>query len=93
MKLSFMPFFALAAVEALKAYPQLNASVEEDSIVYHPQENLGIAVDTERGLMVPVIRDAGDLNIAGLSRKIADIAERTRTNKVTRTSSAAARSR
>ncbi|RNI24362.1 2-oxoglutarate dehydrogenase, E2 component, dihydrolipoamide succinyltransferase [Flexivirga caeni] len=83
VKLSFLPFFALAAVEALKAYPQLNASVEDDSIVYHPQENLGIAVDTEKGLMVPVIRDAGDLNIAGLSRKIADIAERTRTNKVT----------
>ena len=83
VKLSFMPFFALAAVEALKAYPQLNASVEDDSIVYHPQENLGIAVDTEKGLMVPVIRDAGDLNIAGLARKIGDLAERTRTNKVT----------
>ncbi|WP_446664001.1 2-oxoglutarate dehydrogenase, E2 component, dihydrolipoamide succinyltransferase [Flexivirga sp. B27] len=83
VKLSFMPFFALAAVEALKAYPQVNASIEGDSIVYHPQENLGIAVDTDRGLMVPVIRDAGDLNIAGLSRKIADLAERTRTNKVT----------
>ncbi|GAB3488787.1 2-oxo acid dehydrogenase subunit E2 [Flexivirga lutea] len=83
VKLSFMPFFALAAVEALKAYPQVNASVEGDSIVYHPQENLGIAVDTERGLMVPVIRDAGDLNIAGLSRKIADLAERTRLGKVT----------
>ncbi|WP_265444149.1 2-oxoglutarate dehydrogenase, E2 component, dihydrolipoamide succinyltransferase [Flexivirga meconopsidis] len=83
VKLSFMPFFALAAVEALKAYPQLNASVEDDSIVYHPQENLGIAVDTEKGLFVPVIKNAGDLNIAGLARKTADLAARTRDNKVT----------
>ncbi|REF31476.1 2-oxoglutarate dehydrogenase, E2 component, dihydrolipoamide succinyltransferase [Calidifontibacter indicus] len=83
VKLSFMPFFALAAVEALKAYPQLNASVQDDSIVYHPSENLGIAVDTEKGLFVPVIQNAGDLNIAGLSRKIADLADRTRTNKIT----------
>ena len=83
VKLSFMPFFALAAVEALKAYPQLNASVQDDSIVYHPAENLGIAVDTEKGLFVPVIQNAGDLNIAGLSRKIADLADRTRGNKIT----------
>jgi 2-oxoglutarate dehydrogenase E2 component (dihydrolipoamide succinyltransferase) len=81
-KLSFLPFFALATVEALKAFPQVNASIEDDTIVYHGQENLGIAVDTERGLLVPVIKDAGDLNIAGLARKIADLAERTRTNKV-----------
>ncbi len=82
VKLSFLPFFALATVEALKAFPQVNASIEDDTIVYHGQENLGIAVDTERGLLVPVIKDAGDLNIAGLARKIGDIAERTRTNKV-----------
>ncbi|HEX5511940.1 MAG TPA: 2-oxoglutarate dehydrogenase, E2 component, dihydrolipoamide succinyltransferase, partial [Actinomycetales bacterium] len=82
VKLSFLPFFALATVEALKAFPQVNASIEDDTIVYHGQENLGIAVDTERGLLVPVIKDAGDLNIAGLARKIADLAERTRTNKV-----------
>ncbi|HZW44358.1 MAG TPA: 2-oxoglutarate dehydrogenase, E2 component, dihydrolipoamide succinyltransferase, partial [Dermatophilaceae bacterium] len=81
-KLSFLPFFALAAVEALKAHPTVNSSVEGDQITYHGSENLGVAVDTERGLLVPVIRDAGDLNIAGLSRKIADLAERTRTNKV-----------
>jgi pyruvate dehydrogenase E2 component (dihydrolipoamide acetyltransferase) len=81
-KLSFLPFFALAAVEALKAYPNVNSSVDGDEITYHGSENLGVAVDTERGLLVPVIRDAGDLNIAGLSRKIADLAERTRTNKV-----------
>ena len=82
VKLSFLPFFALAAVEALKAYPVVNASVDGDEIVYHGGEHLGVAVDTERGLLVPVIRDAGDLNIAGLARKIADLAERTRTNKV-----------
>jgi 2-oxoglutarate dehydrogenase E2 component (dihydrolipoamide succinyltransferase) len=81
-KLSFLPFFALAAVEALKAHPIVNSSVEGDEITYHGSENLGVAVDTERGLLVPVIKDAGDLNIAGLARKIADLAERTRTNKV-----------
>jgi pyruvate dehydrogenase E2 component (dihydrolipoamide acetyltransferase) len=81
-KLSFLPFFALAAVEALKAHPVVNSSVEGDQITYHGSENLGMAVDTERGLLVPVIKNAGDLNIAGLSRKIADLAERTRTNKV-----------
>ena len=81
-KLSFLPFFALASVEALKAHPTVNSSVEGDQIIYHGSENLGVAVDTERGLLVPVIKDAGDLNIAGLSRRIADLAERTRTNKV-----------
>ena len=82
VKLSFLPFFALAAIEALKANPTVNASVEDDQIIYHAQENLGIAVDTERGLLVPVIRDAGDLNIAGLARKVADLADRTRSNKI-----------
>jgi 2-oxoglutarate dehydrogenase E2 component (dihydrolipoamide succinyltransferase) len=81
-KLSFLPFFALAAVEALKAHPNVNSSVDGDQITYHGSENLGVAVDTERGLLVPVIKDAGDLNIAGLARRIADLAERTRTNKV-----------
>ncbi|WP_114905768.1 2-oxoglutarate dehydrogenase, E2 component, dihydrolipoamide succinyltransferase [Ornithinimicrobium murale] len=82
VKLSFMPFFVLAAVEALKVHPNVNASVEEDQVIYHPTENVGIAVDTDKGLIVPVIKDAGDLNIAGISRKVADLAERTRTNKV-----------
>ena len=82
VKLSFLPFFALAAVEALKAHPTVNASIEGDQVVYHAQENLGIAVDTEKGLIVPVIRDAGDLNIAGIARKIADLADRTRRNKI-----------
>ena len=82
-KLSFMPFFAMAAIEALKEHPIVNASVEDDTIVYHAAEHLGVAVDTPRGLLVPVIKDAGDLNIAGLARKIADLAARTRDNKVT----------
>lgn len=84
VKLSFLPFFCKAAVEALKVYPQINSSVDMDAgtITYHESENLGIAVDTDRGLLVPVVRDAGDLNIAGIARRIADLAERTRTNKV-----------
>jgi 2-oxoglutarate dehydrogenase E2 component (dihydrolipoamide succinyltransferase) len=82
VKLSFLPFFALATVEALKAFPQLNASIEGEDIVYHAEENLGVAVDTEKGLIVPVIRAAGDLNIAGLARKIADLAERTRSSRI-----------
>jgi 2-oxoglutarate dehydrogenase E2 component (dihydrolipoamide succinyltransferase) len=83
VKLSFMPFFALAAVEALKQHPKLNASVEGDSVNYHAEENLAFAVDTERGLLAPVIHGAGDLNIAGLARKINDLADRTRNNKIT----------
>ena len=85
VKLSFLPFFARATVEALKQYPKVNASINTDKgeITYHGAEHLGIAVDTERGLLVPVIHDAGDLNIAGLARRIADLAERTRTNKIT----------
>ena len=82
VKLSFLPFFALAAVEALKVHPIINASTDGESITYHHAENLGIAVDTERGLMVPVIRDAGDLNLAGLARRISDLAERTRARRV-----------
>ena len=84
VKLSFLPFFCKAAVEALKQYPQVNASIDmaEGTITYHESEHLGIAVDSDRGLLVPVVRDAGDLNIAGLARRIADLAERTRTNKL-----------
>ena len=82
VNLTFLPFFALAAVEALKTYPKINASIDGDQVVYHASENLGIAVDTERGLVVPVIKDAGDLNLAGIARKIADLAARTRVNKV-----------
>jgi len=84
VKLSFLPFFAQAAVEALRVHPSVNASidVEAGTVTYHDAEHLGVAVDTERGLLVPVIRDAGDLNLAGLARRIADLAERTRDNKV-----------
>ena len=84
VKLSFLPFFAKATVEALKVHPSLNANVDTaaGTVTYHDSENLGIAVDTERGLLVPVVRDAGDLNIAGLARRIADIADRTRASKI-----------
>ncbi len=84
VKLSFLPFFAKAIVDSLKVYPQLNASIntETDEVTYYDAEHLGVAVDTERGLLVPVIKDAGDLSIAGLSRKIADLAARTRDNKI-----------
>jgi len=83
VKLSFMPFFAVAVCEALKQHPVLNSSVEGDRIIYHGAEHLAIAVDTERGLLVPVIHNAGDLNMGGVARKIADLAARTRDNKVT----------
>lgn len=82
VKLSFLPFFAVAVCEALKVHPVLNSSVEGDEITYHSAEHLGIAVDTERGLLVPVIRDAGDLNMGGIARKIADVAARTRDNQI-----------
>ena len=83
VKLSFLPFFAVAVCEALKQHPVLNSSVEGDEITYHGAEHLGVAVDTERGLLVPVIANAGDLNMGGIARKIADLAARTRDNKVT----------
>jgi 2-oxoglutarate dehydrogenase E2 component (dihydrolipoamide succinyltransferase) len=84
VKLSFLPFFAKAAIDALKAHPSLNASIdtEKGEVTYYDHENLSVAVDTERGLLTPVIKGAGDLSIAGLARKIADVAERTRTNKI-----------
>jgi 2-oxoglutarate dehydrogenase E2 component (dihydrolipoamide succinyltransferase) len=84
VRLSFLPFFAMAAVEALKIHPALNAQldIENNQVIYHDAEHLGVAVDTERGLMVPVIRKAGDLNIGGLARKIADLAQRTRSGQV-----------
>ncbi len=82
VKLSFLPFFAVAVCEALKQHPVLNSSVEGDQIIYHGAEHLGVAVDTERGLLVPVIANAGDLNMGGVARKIADLAARTRDNKV-----------
>ena len=85
VKLSFMPFFAKAAIDALKEHPKLNAAIDTEAgeVTYYDRENIAIAVDTERGLLTPVIKDAGDLSIAGLARKIADVAERTRINKIT----------
>jgi len=84
VKLSFLPFFAKATLEALKEHPKINASIDVDAgtVTYHDTENLVIAVDTDRGLMVPVIHNAGDLNIAGLTKRIADLAERTRNSKL-----------
>jgi pyruvate dehydrogenase E2 component (dihydrolipoamide acetyltransferase) len=83
VKLTFLPFFAVAVCEALKQHPVLNSSVEGDQITYHAAEHLGVAVDTERGLLVPVVKDAGDLNMGGIARKISDVAARTRENKIT----------
>jgi 2-oxoglutarate dehydrogenase E2 component (dihydrolipoamide succinyltransferase) len=84
VKLTFLPFFAKATVEALKAFPQVNSSINEETkeVTYHGAVHLAIAVDTPRGLLVPVIKNAEDLNIAGLARRIADVAQRTRDNKI-----------
>jgi pyruvate dehydrogenase E2 component (dihydrolipoamide acetyltransferase) len=84
VKLSFLPFLAKAAIDALKAHPSLNAAIdtEKGEVTYYDHENLSVAVDTEKGLLTPVIKDAGDLSVAGLARKIADIADRTRNNKI-----------
>ncbi|WP_432486163.1 2-oxoglutarate dehydrogenase, E2 component, dihydrolipoamide succinyltransferase, partial [Kineococcus esterisolvens] len=82
-KLTFLPFFVKAAVEALKQHPSLNASIDGENIVYHASENISMAVDTPKGLITPVIKDAGDLNLGGIARKISDLAARTRNNKIT----------
>jgi len=84
VRLSFLPFFTLATLEALKMHPKLNAVIDTDKseVTYYDVEHLGIAVDTDRGLLVPVIRNAGDLNIGGLARKIDDLARRTRAGQV-----------
>ncbi|MFI1256827.1 2-oxoglutarate dehydrogenase, E2 component, dihydrolipoamide succinyltransferase [Streptomyces netropsis] len=84
VKLSPMPFFVKAAVQALKAHPVVNARINDDegTITYHDVENIGIAVDAEKGLMTPVIKGAGDLNIAGIARKTAELAGKVRTNKI-----------
>ncbi|WP_258805619.1 2-oxoglutarate dehydrogenase, E2 component, dihydrolipoamide succinyltransferase [Pseudarthrobacter sp. NS4] len=84
VKLTFLPFIAKAVAEALKQHPKLNAAYDEDKqeITYHNAEHLAIAVDTDKGLLVPVINDAGNLNLAGLAGKIADVAGRTRDGKI-----------
>ena len=83
--LSYLPFITKAVVEALKQNPRFNANIDTEAgtITYGASENIGIAVDTPRGLLVPVIRDAGDLNISGLAHQISDLAARTRNNEVT----------
>ncbi|MBF4462291.1 MULTISPECIES: 2-oxoglutarate dehydrogenase, E2 component, dihydrolipoamide succinyltransferase [unclassified Rathayibacter] len=81
-KLSFLPFFALAAAEALKAYPVINSTLDGDSIVYPDHENISIAVDTERGLLTPVLKNASELTLAQIASTIGDLAERTRNNKL-----------
>lgn len=83
VKLSFMPFFNLAAAEALKAHPKINSTIEGESIVYHPTENISFAVDTDRGLLTPVIRNASELSIAETAKQISNLAERTRNNQLT----------
>ena len=84
VKLTFLPFIAKAVAEALKQHPKVNAAYDEDKqeITYHNAEHLAIAVDTDKGLLVPVISDAGSLNLAGLAGKIADVASRTRDGKI-----------
>ena len=81
-KLSFMPFFTLAAAEALRAHPKINSTAEGENIVYHDGENISFAVDTVRGLLTPVLRNTASMSIAELARQIADMAERTRNNQL-----------
>ncbi len=80
--LTFLSFYALAATEALQAYPKVNGVLADKTITYPATENIGIAVDTERGLLVPVIKNAGDLDLAGFASSIGDLGARTRDNKV-----------
>jgi pyruvate dehydrogenase E2 component (dihydrolipoamide acetyltransferase) len=84
VNLTFLPFIAKAVIDALKIHPNINASYNEDTkeITYYDAEHLGFAVDTEQGLLSPVIHNAGDLSLAGLARAIADIAARTRSGKL-----------
>ena len=81
-RLTFMPFFVRAAVMALQQWPIINASIEGDNIRYHRQINMGIAVALDWGLIVPVLKNAGDLNFLGLQRGISDLGERARTKKL-----------
>ncbi len=82
VKLNFMPFFFLAAAEALRTHPKINAAIDGENIVYHATENISFAVDTERGLLTPVIRDAASLSLGAIAQQIADMAARTRDNKL-----------
>lgn len=82
-KLTFLPFIMKAAVEALKAHPVINAEIDDDIIRYHDVEHIGMAADTDRGLVVPVIKNAGDLNLAGLARQIGELGNKAKSNKLT----------
>jgi 2-oxoglutarate dehydrogenase E2 component (dihydrolipoamide succinyltransferase) len=82
VKLNFMPFFFLAAAEALRAHPKINAAIDGENIVYHATENISFAVDTERGLLTPVIRDAATHSLGAIAQQISDMAARTRENKL-----------
>jgi 2-oxoglutarate dehydrogenase E2 component (dihydrolipoamide succinyltransferase) len=82
VKLNFMPFFTLATAEALQAHPKINSSVDGETMVYHPSENISFAVDTDRGLLTPVIRDAASLSLAQIAQQISDLALRTRSNQL-----------
>ena len=81
-KLTFLPFIMMAAVEALKTYPKVNAEIDGEMIKYNASENIGMAADTERGLVVPVIKNAGDLNLAGLARQIGELGGKAKNNKL-----------
>ncbi|MGC5616326.1 2-oxoglutarate dehydrogenase, E2 component, dihydrolipoamide succinyltransferase [Georgenia sp. Z1491] len=83
VKLTYLPFLVKSATEALKAHPKLNAQIDGENVIYHDVENVGIAVDTEKGLMVTVVKDAGDLTLGGIAKRIAEQADRARTGKVT----------
>ncbi|WP_448317598.1 2-oxoglutarate dehydrogenase, E2 component, dihydrolipoamide succinyltransferase, partial [Streptomyces sp. CO7] len=85
VKLSPMPFFVKAAAQALKAHPVINARINEaeGTITYFDTENIGIAVDAEKGLMTPVIKNAGGLNLAGIAKATAELAGKVRANKIT----------
>src|SRR5205085_8068253 len=74
--LGFMSFFVKAVVEALKAFPAVNASIDGGDIVYHNYYDIGVAVSTERGLMVPVLRNADALSFAGIEQGIAELAQK-----------------
>jgi len=84
VNLTFLPFFAKAVIDALKIHPNVNASYNEETkeITYYDAEHLGFAVDTDQGLLSPVVHNAGDLSLAGLARAIADIAARARSGKL-----------
>ena len=81
-KLTFLPFFVKAATEALAYHPKINATINDKEVTYFDYEHVGIAVDTPRGLLVPVIKNAGDKDIAGIAASINDLAARTRDSKI-----------